>query len=79
MEAGLPGITGEAKTAYRTVWGGAPTGAFYVIKDTQSAFDAKETQGQDPIAFDASRCSTIYGKSSTVTPISRKCRYFIKY
>lgn len=29
--------------------------------------------------FKSSYCSSIYGRSSTVTPLSRKCRYLIRY
>ena len=79
MEAGLPGITGEAKAPFRSVWGGAPTGAFYVIANTQNAFDAQNVTLQDPIAFDASRCNNTYGKTAYVQPISCKVKWFIKY
>ena len=75
----MPNITGEAKAPYRSVWGGAPTGAFYVVKNTQNAFDGLENQAMDPIGFDASRCSDIYGKSNTVTPLSMSVQYFIRF
>ena len=29
--------------------------------------------------FNASRSSSIYGKSKTVTPLSRKCLFLVKY
>ena len=29
--------------------------------------------------FNASKSNALYGKSSNITPLSRKCKYFIKY
>ena len=77
--AGLPNITGEAKAPYRSVWGGLPTGAFYMVPNNQNALDTIEAKPMSPIAFDASRCSTIYGSSTTVTPLSLSTKFFIKY
>lgn len=77
--AGLPNITGEAKAPYRSVWGGLPTGAFYTVPNQQNALDTIEVKPMSPIAFDASRCSTIYGSSATVTPLSLSTKFFIKY
>lgn len=29
--------------------------------------------------FAASRCSSIYGRSNTITPLSVSCKFYIKY
>lgn len=31
------------------------------------------------VTFDASNCSSVYGNSNTVTPLSLSCRYLISY
>lgn len=61
----------------------APSGAFY---PTSSSFvrNPKSGGGADatyfrPGYFDASRCSSIYGSSTKVQPLSMKVRYIIKY
>lgn len=60
---------------------GTLDGAFF-YKDTKikgaSATDA--ALGTLPgLAFDASRCSPVYGNSSTVQPAALNCKFCIKY
>ena len=33
----------------------------------------------DGFTFDASRSSSIYGRSNTIRPLSRTCKFFIRY
>ena len=62
VEAGLPNITGTTANGK----GAGMSGAFYSTGKTCSG-DADS--GADTVAgFDASRCSSIYGKSDTVQP-----------
>lgn len=72
IEAGLPNITGYAspkKDGYGG--GGLADGAFWLTSDTASAGHGATQGGPGTrINFDASRSSSIYGKSSTVTPAS---------
>lgn len=76
--AGLPNISG---TVDRHCWGASASGAFY--PNGRSA--AKGGTGNDNncpftiAGFNASRSSSIYGSSTTVTPLSIKVKYFIKY
>ena len=69
-EAGLPNITGYAsprKDGY--AGGGLAGGAFWLTSDTESAgHPATESGPGTRINFDASRSSSVYGESDTVTP-----------
>ena len=85
VEAGLPNITGWTRT---TEW------VSYPWTETKGALE-KEAQGyyfspifddknetKDRIVacdFDASRCSPVYGKSDTVTPLTYTVRAYICY
>lgn len=69
IEAGLPNITGHLNLG---VWDGV-SGAF--DKDSKNRvkcayLDNEYTNSQ---SFDASRCSSVYGKSTTVTPPHTWC------
>ena len=63
VEAGLPNITGE----FRTVNSGNLSGAFYNTTTTTANWLYGNGNLRNVI-FDASRSSSIYGKSSTVQP-----------
>ena len=81
-EAGLPNITGTFDTEALNAGGltGAPfpTGAFYSVP-ANFAHIASSVAGSNYIThFDASRCSSIYGSSTTVQPASVTVRRFIK-
>lgn len=73
MEAGLPNITGYAGTMGG--YSGNPTGAFY------SNGTANSTNGgdrnQEKLYIDASRSSSVYGKSDTVQPQAIKVLFYI--
>lgn len=86
IEAGLPNITGDAGgcewTEKSSDWDGTQHGAFYITRDGGQG----ETNGEVAyliswensqkgirrrnINFNASRCSSVYGNSTTVTPPS---------
>lgn len=75
--AGLPNITGDAavqtgmNTSYRT-------GAFYVSQNNIRVDSGGSNSHSFPnLAFDASRCSSVYGNSDTVTPTNIKYPYII--
>lgn len=54
------------------------SGAFYSDGSTGTGHGGAN-QANSNVYMNASRCSGVYGASSTVTPLSRKCKYFIKY
>lgn len=86
IEAGLPNITGDAGgcewTEKSSDWGGAQYGAFYITRDGgqgetngEVAYPTSWENSQQGIRrrninFNASRCSSVYGNSTTVTPPS---------
>ena len=79
MEAGLPNITG--KLAVRpTSETPNPTGAFYIngISEYLGKYNGG-TNYSNGVSFNASRSSSIYGNSSTVTPLSMSCKFYISY
>ena len=76
LEAGLPNITGSMNSSvgYQTTWSGAFSGSHGQAKQTTSNGSPWE---YDSITFNASRCSSVYGKSNTVQPQSIKVFYYI--
>ena len=76
VAAGLPNITGSFGRGRTRI---ESTGAFV----TQSVGDTLSNDGSSKdaktISFDASRCSSIYGNSNTVTPPSVKTVFCIKH
>lgn len=71
VEAGLPNITGTVSSDYVDNW----SGAFY---SQGQQFTGNSGSGVDSVAyFDASRCSSIYGNSTTVQPQTIKVLYYI--
>ena len=84
--AGIPNITGLAegnRSPYS--WSGS-TGVFgdggvIVVSSTiaRANYDATTVGTSSSLTFNASRSSTIYGSSATVTPISISCIFCIKY
>lgn len=73
IEAGLPNITGF-------ICGGwmSGNGAFANNGYIGASGDGHGYPPSDSCIFDASRCSPIYGRSSTVQPPAVTVRYFIK-
>lgn len=79
VSAGIPNITGA--TGVRVPYGDSATyGAFYYHYDYTSCYGyvGGATGATNPY-LEASRCSEVYGNSSTVTPLSRSCKFFIRY
>ena len=80
IQAGVPNITGNSGTlrgaddSGNADWSGAMWRYAY-HQGAQSGYTANCSN----IFFDASRCSSVYGSSSTVTPKSYACKYFIKF
>ena len=67
VEAGLPNITGTFNSTNENP---SPSGALYSTGTRAGSQDTTEIGIQ--LGFDASRCSSIYGNSTTVTPPSTK-------
>ena len=74
LEAGLPNITGNFVAVFR---GNPVSGAFSDLGSGGHTKARTDWDGQN-ILFDASRCSSIYGRSSTVQPPAVTVRYLIK-
>ena len=79
IEAGLPNITGsfsmESGHLYNNKW---LSGAFYYV-DTRTGYAGGDGGSGDGFyKFDASRCSSVYGNSSTVQPPAVTVKYLIK-
>ena len=73
-EAGLPNITGSVGVCGT---GYTCTGAFYYLQKGSALSNSGE---QDNVhGFDASRCSKIYGNSTTVQPPSQGVHVCIRY
>lgn len=76
-EAGLPNITGFVDEMC-TYSSSSPTGAFYqTSSDTWKKSGTDQTLYEKDVHFDASRSSSIYGKSSTVQPQTVKYLVYI--
>lgn len=83
VEAGLPNIIGnwsntDAKGVYGgtlqgAVQAGSEMGTYYSYANGGSKHKHYEFQ------LNAHSCSTIYGNSATVTPLSQKTNFMIKY
>lgn len=74
LEAGLPNITGKFVAVFR---GNPVSGAFSNLGSGGHTKAKTDWDGQN-ILFDASRCSSIYGRSSTVQPPAVTVKYLIK-
>ena len=81
--AGICNITGSINP-YEPGWSHPiamkdANGAFYTL-GSGTVMTRKESGSTTyGIGFNASRSNGIFGKSSTVTPLSRKCRFLICY
>ena len=78
QSAGLPNITGTAALVQA---GGtsSPTGAIYTLGTNAPAATAAAAWVQMVHGINASYSNSIYGSSDTVTPLSRKCLFLIRY
>ena len=91
VEAGLPNITGVAHAlvgpSSRIAWDtkdtiSGLTGPFYASGKYGSYASGQTINGESlphNLNFDASRSSAIYGKSTTVTPLTYTVRAYICY
>ena len=87
VDAGLPNITGTFGTVESYSYKPGTTtlqweysGAFYPKKSNVITGNDPNngTADYDLFEFDASKCSAVYGKSTTVTPPSVTVRYYIR-
>ena len=76
MEAGLPNITGETGYDFQSLFvSGAFNSSFGSKKVAH--FAGVNTAGAQ--GFDAAVSNSIYGSSTTVTPLSLTSKFYIKY
>ena len=89
---GIPNITGRVTpsgwtTTYNNQSNLAIDGCFSKLQNTAGKYmytpgvsaHGTSTSGFYTPYFNASNGNGLYGKSSNITPLSRKCKYFIKY
>ena len=77
MEAGLPNLTGAITTSGANLSGNS--GVFYSDTSATNRDDVLDTKGNKVLKFDASRSSSVFGKSTTVQPPSQIVHICIKY
>lgn len=75
IEAGLPNITANWNSAQYDGGWGTPEGAVYGVKNNSPEYNSGSSGMR--AYFDASRSSSIYGKSNTVQPQTIKVLYYI--
>ena len=75
--AGLPNITGYAVGVTIGVHSTPTGGAFYHNSD-ENVGGYSSDMDNPTLRFDASRCSSVYGKSTTVQPASYTVMYIMK-
>lgn len=80
IEAGLPNITGYIPHDWLSMGDGNPAGAFYRtnILGGSTSRQGKKSGDWFRYMFDASRSSSIYGRSSTVQPPATTVRWLIR-
>lgn len=80
LEAGLPNITGYIPHDWLSMGDGNPAGAFYRtnILGRSTSRQGKKDGDWFRYIFDASRSSSIYGRSSTVQPPATTVRWLIR-
>lgn len=79
MEAGLPNITGAINGT--VLWVASKRGCFSNSLDITENYTGTIalTKQISNIDFNASLVSSVYGNSSTVTPLSLFCKFYIHY
>lgn len=80
IEAGLPNITGYIPHDWLSMGNGNPAGAFYRtdILGRSTSRQGKKDGDWFRYMFDASRSSSIYGRSTTVQPPATTVRWLIR-
>lgn len=79
IDAGLPNITGALYSVRGSDGLSYATGALYNVAGANNGCNSGSVASCKDIWFDASRSSSIYGKSSTVQPPSVKVRVKTRY
>lgn len=81
VEAGLPNITGKFQKIYTYADQAGAQGAFRLdaYATANGPYENANTNKGLVISVDASRSNTIYGKSTTVTPLTYTVRAYICY
>ena len=80
VAAGLPNITGGLISASAGLVEAVGSGAMVAGEDKARQLAWASTKVRSgSFSFDASLSSPIYGSSSTVTPLSESCRFYIRY
>ncbi|WP_071142099.1 hypothetical protein [Acidaminococcus timonensis] len=81
VEAGLPNITGKFQRIYTYADQAGAQGAFSLdaYATNNGPYENGDTNNALTISLNASRSSAIYGKSTTVTPLTYTVRAFICY
>ena len=86
MEAGIPNITGNNDIGFNLIFTDytKAKGAFFSNHEEigNACHYGSGTAGlphSSQLSFDASRCSSVYGGSSTVQPNALTARYYIKF
>ena len=78
INAGLPNVTGSFNTSQQSQGYSHTTGAFRHDEWIGIGDEGEISSETERISFDASRSSSIYGKSNTVQPEALKMQYYIK-
>lgn len=79
MEASAPAITAGSIKIMQAGGTPNPTGAFFSSGTNYPAAGANVAWVPEIHGFDASRCSSIYGASNTIHPVSKEVRFIMKY
>lgn len=77
MGAGAPAITGTYRIGY--VYSGTGTGCMYNQSGTKQINATPGAATKGLICIDASRSSSVYGNSETITPSSFTNTFLIRY
>ena len=77
----MPNITATYGTGMQTDVGQTCSGAIEFEQQVGSTFagNGASQYYKNGFNFYASRCSSVYGSSNTVTPISESCLFIIRY
>lgn len=78
---GLPELLGTTTFYGVEAWGGGGSGVFQITvqSNTNISHHTGNREKKPDLNFSASRGNSIYGNSNTVTPLSLKSMYMIRY
>ena len=81
MDAGLPNILGQETSNFIKHQNATCKGALFRewSRGVSSGLWGDSGSSYSDISFDASLSDSIYGSSSTVTPLSEACKFVIRY